>query len=87
MSEATVVDTPEGIEFVRLCTLKGALRLELLGMKRRGRSVYSIVKQEFGFKGNKQKVYEQLENYIEDIKREHAKETELGSEGVVQAEV
>lgn len=74
-----VIDTPEGIEFARLCALKGALHLETLGMKRRGRSVYSIVKQELGFKGNKQRVLEQLENYIEDIKSEQTKEKELGS--------
>lgn len=64
----TVIDTPDGIEFVRLCALKGALHLETLGMTRRGRSVYAIVKDEFGFKGNKQKVYDQLCAYIEKIK-------------------
>tara|TARA_Y100000310_G_scaffold91334_1_gene88680 strand:+ start:3975 stop:4175 length:201 start_codon:yes stop_codon:yes gene_type:complete len=60
----TVIDTPEGIERFRLLTLRGALKLEVLGMKRRGQSVYSIVKKEFGFKGNKQRVLEQLEKYI-----------------------
>jgi hypothetical protein len=44
----------------RMKTLKQALKLETKGMKRRGRSVYSIVKQEFGLKGNKQSVYEQF---------------------------
>jgi hypothetical protein len=42
--------------------LKGALKLELLGMKaHRGRSAYSIIKSEFGLKGNKQKVFNQFE--------------------------
>tara|TARA_R100000908_G_C3606585_1_gene58937 strand:- start:25 stop:159 length:135 start_codon:yes stop_codon:yes gene_type:complete len=36
------------------------LKLEMLGMKRRGQSAYSIVKQETGLKGSKQKVYDQL---------------------------
>lgn len=55
----------EQINRYRLQTLKSALRLELLGMTRRGTSVYSIVKKEFGFKGNKQKVYDQLCEYID----------------------
>jgi hypothetical protein len=56
----------EQIDRYRLQTLKSALRLELLGMARRGTSVYSIVKKEFGFKGNKQKVYDQLCEYIDN---------------------
>jgi hypothetical protein len=67
LNQAIVIDTPEGIAFARMCSLKGALRLETLGMNRRGRSVYSVVKQEFGFKGNKKKVLAQLEERIEEI--------------------
>jgi hypothetical protein len=37
-------------------------------MKKRGKSAYVIVKEEFNLKGNKQKVYEQLENIINIIK-------------------
>jgi hypothetical protein len=33
-------------------------------MNRRGQSAYSIVKQEFGFKGSKAKVLQKLENVI-----------------------
>ena len=62
----TLIATPDGINKVRLLTLKSALKLEILGMNRRGRSVYSIVKQEFGFKGSKAKVLQQLENVIGD---------------------
>ena len=58
----------ENINMFRLITLKHALKLEMLGMKRRGQSVYSIVKEEFGLKGNKQKVYNQLDNIITKIK-------------------
>ena len=40
--------------------LKG-LKLELIGMKlSRGRTCYSIIKQEYGLKGNKQSVYDQF---------------------------
>ena len=56
-----VYDSPEAINNFRLRALRGALKLEILGMKRRGRSAYSLAKEEFGFKGNKQKVLEQLE--------------------------
>ena len=56
------------VEFHRLLTLRSALELEILGMGRRGRSVYSIIKEEFGFKGNKEKVYEQIDAHIQKIK-------------------
>ena len=62
----TMIFTGEQIPVVRLIALKGALRMELHGMKRRGRSAYAIVKDEFGFKGNKQKVYDQLCAYLEE---------------------
>jgi len=48
----------------RMITLSRALKLEIEGMKRRGRSVYAIIKDEFGFKGGKQKVLDQLEDRI-----------------------
>jgi hypothetical protein len=57
------VITGEHIELYRLMTLKAALKLEIAGMKRRGRSVYSILKAE-GFRGNKAAVLRELENYI-----------------------
>jgi hypothetical protein len=56
----TVLDTAEQIAQFRLNTLHKMLKLEILGMKRRGQSAYSIVKQETGLKGSKQKVYDQL---------------------------
>jgi hypothetical protein len=72
MNHTVTADTPEKIALFRLITLKGALKLEVLGMARRGRSVYSIVKEEYGFKGNKKSVLKQLEQKIEDIKNEKA---------------
>jgi len=50
----------------RLITLKHMLHLEIKGMKRRGRSAYAIVKDELGFRGNRQKVYDQLKEYIDE---------------------
>jgi len=59
-----VLDTPQQIEQFRMRALRGALKMEILGMKRRGQSAYSIIKQEFGLKGNKQSVLEQFEKLI-----------------------
>ena len=53
------------IDKFRLKTMLSALKLETLGMKRRGKSVYSIIKQEFNLKGNKQKVYEQFKIIVQ----------------------
>ena len=61
-----VANTPEQIEMFRLLAMRGALKLELVGMQRRGQSVYSVIKQEFGFKGNKQKVLDQYTKILED---------------------
>lgn len=48
MDHATVINTPEGIARFRLIALKGAVRLEALGMKRRGPSARSIAAKELG---------------------------------------
>ena len=62
----TVLDKPEQIEMFRYKTLLKGLRLETLGMKMsHGQSSYSIIKQEFGLKGSKQKVYDQFKQLIE----------------------
>lgn len=66
-SGCTIIDTPEGIRMVRLLALRGALKLEILGL--RGRvNAYQIVKREFGFKGNRQAVYTQFCEYVEKEK-------------------
>lgn len=71
MSEGPVViNTPEGIEFVQLCARRGALRLEIAGMKKRGQSAYSICKQVYGLKGNRAEVLEQMNAMIEEVHRQ-----------------
>ena len=67
-NEMVVLDTPEGINMFRMLSLKGALSLETKGMKGRGRSAYSIIKEEFGLKGNKQKVLDQFTEIVNDMK-------------------
>ena len=65
-----VFDTPEKINMFRFLSLRSALKLECLGMKRRGQSAYSIIKAEYGFKGNKKSVLEQMEQIIKEAKND-----------------
>jgi hypothetical protein len=58
----------DNIALYRLLTLKAALKLETLGMKHSRGSVYALVKQEFGFKGSKARVLEQLTAHIESLR-------------------
>lgn len=60
----------ENIEHARLITLKHMLHLEMKGLKRRGRSAYAIIKSELGFRGNRQRVYDQLEAHIKQKENE-----------------
>ena len=60
---ATIL-TGEDIKNYRALVLLSALRLECKGMKRRGPSVYSVVKAEFNLRGNKLSVLNQLESIL-----------------------
>jgi len=60
---ATVL-TGEAIDHYRALALLSALKLEVIGMKRRGASAYSIIKAEYNLKGSKQKVYEQFRTLL-----------------------
>jgi len=67
----TMVITGEHIPLYRLMVMASGLKLEIKGIRSsRGRTCYALAKSEFGFKGNKTKVLEQLEAHIEDVKRE-----------------
>lgn len=64
-----VVDTPNGIRVFRFLARKGALALEIKGLRRsRGRSVYSICKEVYNLKGNKQRVHDQMEAMYQRLK-------------------
>jgi len=56
----TTVITGKNIEAYGLMVLLSALKLEMLGIKRRGRTAYSIIKSEFNLKGSRQSVYDQF---------------------------
>ena len=65
-----IADTPYKIDLFRLLSLRAALRLEVVGLRGRGKSAYSIAKQELGVKGNKQKVLDQVNQMIQSMKEE-----------------
>lgn len=61
----TIIE-PQEFELYALLRLKSALKLEVAGMKHSKGSVYAKVKKDFGFKGNKQSVLDQLINHIDN---------------------
>ena len=63
-----IADTPQKIELLTLLYLRRNLRLEVVGLKGRGRSAYSVLKEELGIKGNKQKVLDQVNQMIQSMK-------------------
>ena len=63
-----VYDTPEAINAYRNQVLLRGLQAEVRGMKlTRGRSCYSVIKEQFGLKGNKQKVLDQFTKLLQNI--------------------
>jgi len=63
-----IIDNPNHIELYRMQVQKQALKLEIYGMKTRGRSAYALIKEMYNLKGSKQRVLEQFTKIIEDIK-------------------
>ena len=70
MVDMMIADTPYKIDLYALLSLRAALRMEVAGLKGRGKSAYSIAKQELGVKGNKQKVLDQVNQMIQSMKEE-----------------
>ena len=65
---ATVI-TGNQIPAFRIKMLLMGLKTEIRGMRLtyKGPTCYSIIKKEFGLKGNKQKVLTQFEKIVEDM--------------------
>ena len=55
----------ENIQDARLLTMRTYLKLEVAGLRSKI-NVYAMVKKEFGFKGSRVQVLEQLEDYISE---------------------
>ena len=62
---SVVLDTPNKIAQFRAKALLSMLNLEIKGMTRRGRTAYSLIKEEYNFKGSKKKVYQQFKELLE----------------------
>lgn len=62
--------TGNEIDLFSLLSQRAALKLEILGMKRRGPSVASILKRQYGWKGSKEKLLAMLETEIARRKAE-----------------
>ena len=63
-----VYDTPESINAYRNQVLLRGLQAEVRGMKlTRGRSCYAVIKEQFGLKGNKQKVLDKFTKLLQNI--------------------
>jgi len=74
-----MIDTPEGIQFFRLVTVYHSLKLEVeTGMKMtRSANPYAIAKRDYGLKGSKASVAEQLGEMVEGILAQRAYERSL----------
>lgn len=63
----TVLTNPDDIAAYRLLVLQKGLSLETKGIKMsRGRSCYSIIKEEFNLKGNKLSVLDQFTKLLQE---------------------
>lgn len=64
-----VANTPADIAAFQIIALKGAVKLEMLGMKRRGRAATVIAREQFNLPKSmsKSKVYEFLVAKVEEL--------------------
>ena len=64
-----MIDKPRDIASFRYMTLLVGLRSEIKGLRltNKARTCYSIIKSEFGLKGNKQSVLKQYEKILSDM--------------------
>ena len=65
----SMLTTPEQISAYRLATLVSGLKLEIRGMSiSRGRSCYSILKDELGLKGTRPTVLVAAQKILDQVK-------------------
>ena len=75
------IATGEHVKLVQMRAQLGALRLEALGMKRSGPSVYSLVKRAYNLKGTRQEVAAGLEERfkVEAARLQGEERTRIGN--------
>lgn len=72
MRDAIVITDPDMVQLASLQALKGALRLELKGMRlSRGQSAAQIVRRRFGWKGTKAHLLDKLIQHIREEEKKH----------------
>ena len=61
MEKSSIINNKVDIDNFRILTLIQGLKLEMKGLKMsRGKSCYQIIKNEFGLKGSREKVYNHM---------------------------
>ena len=63
-----MIDSPSEIMLAQMIIRKKALYLETIGLKKKEKSMYSIIKKEYGLRGNKKSVYTQYCELVEKTK-------------------
>ena len=63
---STLYNKPEDILLFRMLSQKAALELEIKGLRKKGRTMYSMIKQEYNLKGSRESVLEQFGNFIKE---------------------
>ena len=58
------------IQLYSMLALRARLKLELVGLKGRGRTAYSLLKEELGIKGNRQEVLDKVNEIIQVMKEQ-----------------
>jgi hypothetical protein len=65
----TIIVGEQNVRNVRLYVWRSGLKLEIMGMKKRGSSMFAIVKKALDLKGNKIKVLQGLNKAIVEMER------------------
>ena len=63
-NDTLIADTPRDMKLYTLLSMKQTLKLECVGIKFKGGSVYAHIKRTYGFTGNKHSVLAQFTDYI-----------------------
>ncbi len=64
----TIITGEADTRLASMMVQRSALKLELKGLRRRGESVFSIVKRTYGLTGSKQKVFDRFNQIVEEAK-------------------
>ena len=63
---STLYNNPGDILLFRMLSQKAALELEIKGLRKKGRTMYSMIKQEYNLRGSRENVLEQFGNFIKE---------------------